>query len=193
MRNTILIPGRPDREEYYDPVRPTNSNDHWFPWLSKQLMLKDIFTVALEIPTPWQPRYALWKKELERFELTPETMLVGHSCGGGFLLRYLSEHKDLRVGKVVLVAPWTNPSNNPHSDTADFFNFSIDRDLVSRTGGVSVFYSKNDDESVLKTIDLIRENIDQATYQEFANKGHFCLSDLGTVEFPELLEECLKS
>ncbi len=192
MRNAILIPGRPDQDEYYDPARPTNSNDHWFPWLSKQLMLKDIFTVALEIPTPWQPRYAIWKKELERFELTPETMLIGHSCGGGFLVRYLSEHQDLHVGKVILVAPWTNPSNNHRSDTADFFDFSMDRNLVSRTSGITVFYSNNDDGSVLKTVDLIRKNIDQATYREFANKGHFSLNDLGTVEFPELLDECLK-
>jgi hypothetical protein len=55
MKNAIIIPGRPDREEYYDPARTTNSNDHWYPWLSKQLMQQDIFTVALEIPKPYQP------------------------------------------------------------------------------------------------------------------------------------------
>jgi len=50
MKNAILIPGRPDKEEYYDPKYPTNSNNHWFPWLSKQLQINDVFAVAIEPP-----------------------------------------------------------------------------------------------------------------------------------------------
>lgn len=61
MRNTILIPGRPDKDEYYDPNQPSNSNNHWFPWLTKQLQIRDIFTVAIEPPKPWQPD--IWKTE----------------------------------------------------------------------------------------------------------------------------------
>jgi predicted alpha/beta hydrolase family esterase len=90
MKNAILVPGRPDKDEYYDPKYPTNSNNHWFPWLSKQLQINDIFAVAIEPPMPWQPRYEIWKKEFEKFDITPQTVLVGHSCGGGFLVRWLS-------------------------------------------------------------------------------------------------------
>ena len=43
MKNAILVPGRPDKDEYYDSKYPTNSNSHWFPWLSKQLQIKDVF------------------------------------------------------------------------------------------------------------------------------------------------------
>jgi predicted alpha/beta hydrolase family esterase len=192
MKNAILVPGRPDRDVYYDPSRPTNSNDYWFPWLSKQLMMKDIFTVSLEIPNPWQPRYDVWKKELERFELMPDTLLVGHSCGGGFLVRYLSENQGLHVGRVILVAPWVNPNNKPHSDTADFFMFDMDKKIASRTKGLSVFYSTDDSSDVLKTVDLIRQNIEGIRFREFSDKGHFMIGDLGSVEFPELVEECLR-
>ncbi len=192
MKNAILIPGRPDKEEYYNLGYPSNSNNHWFPWLTKQLMINDILTVALEIPTPWQPRYGIWKKELERFEITPETILVGHSCGGGFIVRWLSENKDRQVGKVVLVAPWLNPENNPVSDTADFFDFTINPDLVSQTAGVTLFNSSNDQQSIHTSVQIIRDKVKGINYKEFQNYGHFCYEDMNTIEFPELLEEILK-
>lgn len=191
MKTAILIPGRPDKEEYYDPQYPTNSNSHWFPWLSKQLQISGIFAVAIEPPRPYQPRYDIWKKEFERFDITPETVLVGHSCGGGFLIRWLSEYKDKKVGKVVLVAPWLNPSNDPQSDTADFFHFEVDPDLVRRTAGMTIFHSDNDQESVQESVRILRKAITNITYREFHGYGHFCLRDMKTVEFPELVEAVL--
>lgn len=190
--NAILVPGRPDKEEYYDPQYPTNSNSHWFPWLSKQLQVNNVFAVTIETPKPYSPRYDVWKQEFERFEITPETVLVGHSCGGGFLVRWLSENKDKKVGKVVLVAPWLNPENNPVSDTADFFNFDIDSDMVSRTAGVTIFNSDNDQETIHKSVQMIRDTIEGTHYREFHEYGHFCQKDMGAVEFPELAQECLR-
>ncbi len=192
MKNAILVPGRPDRDEHYDPNEPSNSNNHWFPWLSRQLILKDIHTVAVELPMPFSSRYDIWKKEFERFDINSDTILVGHSCGGGFLLRWLSEHKNVNVDKVILVAPWINPDNDPSSDTADFFDFKLDADLASRTAGLVVFSSTNDSEPVKKTVEIIKGQVSNAKIIEFKNKGHFCKEDLGTVEFPELLEEAIK-
>jgi predicted alpha/beta hydrolase family esterase len=192
MKNAILVPGRPDKEEYYDPKFPTNSNNHWFPWLSKQLQIRDIFAVAIEVPEPYKPRYEVWKKEFEKFDITPETVLVGHSCGGGFLVRWLSENKGRKVGKVVLVAPWLNPENNPASDTADFFDFEIDFSLASRTNGITIFNSDNDQATIHNSVQIIRSKINGVDYNEFHNYGHFCIEDMKTVEFPELLDECIK-
>lgn len=188
-KNAILVPGRPDKDEHYDPKRPSNSEDHWFSWLKRQLILQDIHAVAIEPPFPFRPRYDEWKKELERFDLTPETMLVGHSCGGGFLVRYLSEHKNLTVGTVVLVAPWMNPDNAPGTDTADFFTFEIDPDLAARTKKLIIFNSDNDYASVRETVQILRGTIKDVTYREFHAYGHFCLGDMETKVFPELLEE----
>lgn len=190
--NAIIVPGRPDKDEHYDATRPSNSEDHWYSWLKRQLILEDIHAVVIEPPFPFRPRYKEWKKEFERFDITPETMLVGHSCGGGFLVRYLSENKGIKVGQVALVAPWTNPDNDPVSDTADFFNFEIDPGLVARTQGVTVFVSDNDEASVLETVKIIREKVNNINVKEFNGKGHFCTRDLGGTAFPELLEELMK-
>lgn len=188
MSNAILVPGRPDKDEHYDPNTPSNSENHWFSWLKRQLILKDIHAVSIEPPFPFRPRYDEWVKEFERFELTPETILVGHSCGGGFLVRYLSEHKDLKVGKVALVAPWINPDNNPRSDTADFFDFEIDPDFPDRTAGATVFVSSDDEPSVLRTVDILRNKVHGLNFKEYADKGHFVKGSMHTSEFPELLE-----
>lgn len=198
MKNAIIVPGRTDRDEFYNPTLTSNSNAHWYPWLSKQLIIQDIHAVAIELPMPFQPRYDIWKKEFERFDITPNTILVGHSCGGGFLVRWLSENKDTKVGKVVLVAPWLNPENNPASETADFFDFEIDPDLVSRTKGVTIFVSDNDRETILKSVAIISDEVKDVKVTEFQGLSHFCYQpdfdeDLESEEFPALLEECLSN
>lgn len=197
MKNAIIVPGRPDKEEYYDPKVPTNCTAHWYPWLAKQLQINDVFAVVIDPPKPYSPRYDVWKKEFEKFDLTSETVLVGHSCGGGFLVRWLSENNDKQVGKVVLVAPWINPENNAVSDTADFFDFEIDPDLANRTAGVTIFNSDNDMDTIHKSVQIIRDAVKDVEYKEFQNHGHFCLGDvpefnMPSSEFPMLVEVCLK-
>jgi len=197
MKNAIIVPGRTDRDEHYNPALTSNSNAHWYPWLSKQLIVKDIHAVVIEPPRAFQPRYNVWKKEFERFDIGPDTILVGHSCGGGFLVRYLSENKDVKVGKVVLVAPWLNPENNPVSEAADFFEFEIDPELVGRTAGVTIFVSDDDRETIQKSVAIIRKEIKDIGYKEFHGLSHFCWQpgfdeDLESEEFPELFEECLR-
>ena len=192
MKNAILVPGRPDRVEHYDPNSPSNSENHWFSWLKRQLIVRDIHAVSIETPFPFRPRYDEWKTEFERFDISPETILVGHSCGGGFLVRYLSENKQIKVGRVALVAPWINPFNYEVSDTADFFNFDIDPDFPNRTAGVSMFISTNDEPSVVKTAEILENSVNGIDVRRYIDKGHFCKNDLGTVEFPELLYEVTK-
>ena len=159
MKNAIILHGLPDKEEYYDPDFPAQSNAHWIAWLQKQLQRKDIFTQTPEMPLSFKPDYKVWKKEFERYDIDPETLLVGHSCGGGFLVRWLSEHKDTKVGKVILVAPWINPDDNPESETGTFFHFDIDPNLVERTASTVIFRSSNDFEDVLESVDVLKKKI----------------------------------
>ena len=103
--NAIILHGQPGSEEYYDLDRPSMSNAHWIPWLQAQLLKKDIPAATPEVPNAYKPEWELWKKEVERFDINADTLIVGHSRGCDFWLKYLSENKDLKVGKVVLVAP----------------------------------------------------------------------------------------
>ncbi len=188
MKRAIIIHGTYSKDEYYDPKYPAASNFHWIPWLQRQIQMKDIDAYTPEIPRGYDPQYDIWKKELERYEVDADTTLVGHSCGGGFLVRWLSENPSVSVNRVVLVAPWLDPDR---SKTTDFFEFTIDRAIAARTNGLHIFHSLDDDASIQKSVDTIRESVDNVEYKEFTNHGHFILKHMGTDAFPELLQTVL--
>lgn len=189
MKNAILVHGWNTREEFFDETKPTASNDHWFPWLTKQLMLRGIKTDAPEMPQYDHSTYESWKKEVERLDITSETIFVGHSCGAGFILRYLSE-QNIRVGKVMLVAPWLGIDFG-HTFNEAFFAFDFDRNLVTKTAGVTVISSDDDFDVITTSIGIIRQNVDNIEYKELKGKGHFTRKSLGTDAFPEVLQEIL--
>ena len=150
--------------------------------------MRDVHTVVPEMPNGYYPEYNVWKREFERFDIESETVLVGHSCGGGFLVRWLSEH-DVKVGKVVLVAPWLgiNTKGRPFDET--FFDFSIDPEIAMKTDGITVFASTDDHDGVQKSVAKLRVDMPNAKYVTFENKGHFTMGGLGGEAFPELLAE----
>ncbi len=189
MKTAILLHGRPLKAEYYARSVPAQSNCHWFPWLQKELMMRDIFTQTPEMPLSYEPLWERWVKEIERFEINEDTLLVGHSCGGGFWVRYLSEHPELKVGKVVLVAPWIDVEQE---DPNKMFDFKIDPKLVSRTKSLSVFHSTNDAGEIINSVAAIREQLPEIKYREFEKYGHFTEESMNSKEFPELLVELLK-
>lgn len=186
--NAIILHGQPSKKEYYDPSAPSMSNAHWLPWLQAQLLKQDIAAATPEVPNAYESDWQAWTREVERFEIGAETMLVGHSTGGGFWVRYLSEHPELRVGKVVLVAPWLDPDGD---ETNGFFDFEIDPALAERTAGIMIFNSDNDMGNVHKSVATLREKVAGIKYSEFHKYGHFTLKDMKTTEFPELLEHLL--
>jgi hypothetical protein len=85
-----------------------------------------------------------------------------------------------------LVAPWIDPDRK----AGDFFEFDIDSALVGRTKGLTIFYS-TDDKAVRRSVLRLRNAIANHMYKEFEDFGHFTQDSMGTVEFPELLEEAL--
>jgi len=191
MKTAIMIHGWPEKEEYFNPENPSSSNAHWFPWLQQQLLVNGIFTQTPEMPDAWEPRYEKWKKVFEQFPVDEETVLVGHSCGAGFLVRWLSENK-ITVGKVILVAPWMDIEKQDRESIGNFFDFDIDPELISRSAGVTLMYSTDDDAPMITTANMLQETLPGIVVKEYNDKGHFTFIDMQSGTFPELLEEILK-
>lgn len=123
--------------------------------------------------------YLDWVRIFEQCDISNETILIGHSCGGGFLLRYLSEHSELHPMKVILVAPWLDSYNEL---TTDFMKFNIDSNISNRTD-LQIFISTDDDDSLLESFKIIKQKLPDVIFHEFSDKEHFC-----TPNFPELLD-----
>ncbi len=189
MKNAILIHGKPSKEEFYNDMLPSVSNANFLPWIQQQLAIRDIPSQTPEMPHAWKPHYPTWQKEFDRFEVTPDTALVGHSAGGGFLVRWLSEHPDVQVGKVILVAPSLGLDWD-EDERKEFFSFEIDADLASRTQGLIIFGSDDDKDALKESITIYRSKLNDVDYREVSNHGHFAYEHIGS-GFPELLKELL--
>lgn len=189
MKQVILIHGLPSEEEVMDETSPSPSNAHWFPWVQKQLTREGIICQSLEMPRSYNPVYKDQERVLNQMEISEETILIGHSCGAGFLIRYFSEHKELKPRRVVLVAPWLNPEKfletlNPETD---YFKFEIDSALTQRTD-LQCVYSTDDDDFIIDTVKIIQEKLPDTKMTVFKDKGHFVGPEFRTKGFPELLE-----
>ena len=194
MTNVIILHGKPDKWEFYDENVPIPSEDHWYSWIQKQLLIRDIIAVKPCVLRSFEAKYTDWVKEIEKTYIDSETILVGHSAGGGFFLRWLSENPQMRIKKLILVAPWLDPlafmkENFGH----DLYDFEPDKDLLSRIGETIVFHSKTDMESIVKSLERIKEYWPDIEVREFEDYGHFCKQSMTKSQFPELLEEILTS
>ena len=189
MKTAIILHGMPDKESYFNADRPAQSNSHWLPWLQQQLIVNGILAQTPEMPEPYLPVYENWKKVFEQFSVDKDTILIGHSCGAGFLLRWLSENKT-EVGKVALVAPWIDPEKHLQNG---FFNFEIDKDLLQRVKEISIFVSSDDEKTVLDSVEIITKHLPEIKVDWSNDKGHFTFGDMKTEEFPELLDFLLKT
>ena len=116
MKSALIIHGTCDKDEYFDEKYPTLSNSHWFPWLQKQFLCHDILCQTPEMPKAYNPLYGDWKKTFEKFYDEDVKIIVGHSAGAGFILRWLQDNPQIKLEKLILVAPWLDPDK----ECADF-------------------------------------------------------------------------
>lgn len=189
MKRAVIIHGMPTEKSYHDITRDNESNGHWLPWLQQQLCARDVLTQTPEMPRPYAPDYATWKAEFERQVIDSDTTIIGHSCGGGFLIRWLCETERI-VNHVVLVAPWLDIEK----EYAPLFEFDLNTSFPDKSiKGVNLLYSTNDDIEMQTTLHYLRQSNLDIRYHEFKNYGHFCFKDMKTREFPELLEICLSN
>lgn len=195
IRSAIIVHGKISKEGYYNPDTPSASNSIWIPWLQNELLLREIPTQTPEIFRAFQPDYKLWSETFSQYTITPETMLIGHSCGGGFLTQWLSEHKDVRVGHVILVAPAFGDALNPEARydvemLNGFGQFELDETMPKRVGSLTLLYSDNDSVRVESAVNVITTKYSEIDKRLFKGYGHFARTDDGAIrtKFPEILD-----
>ena len=181
--NGIIVHGMPPESEFYDPAQPSPSNHHWLPWLAKQMIIRDVPAHTPEMPHAFRPDYRAWSAEFARYDVTPDTLLAGHSCGAGFLVRWLCEHPDTRVGRVLLVAPFLDPTGSRAPRM--FGGFTLDPAFAARTAGVAILHSDDDSPDVARSVAILRAALPDVEYHEVSRRGH--LADGPGTTLPEAL------
>ncbi|HUD19601.1 MAG TPA: alpha/beta hydrolase [Patescibacteria group bacterium] len=180
--NIIILHGCPATSTNIIP-----KNQRWMNWLAEQLREKGYNATAPDMPTPWAPKYEVWKKEFEKYQITKNSLLVGHSCGAAFFVRWLLD-TGRKVKKLILVAP-AKISETDADSRQDLYRFDLPMD-ASHIADEIVVFTSNDFPHHLKSLELYKKAL-KPRVVKLENKGHFLIFTMGTNEFPELLDEII--
>lgn len=140
----------------------------------------------IKMPNRWSALYVEWKIWLEKILplLNDNAILVGHSLGGTFLVKYLAEEEITKniLGTFIVAAPY-DIKRNPHE-----FELPDSLDLLGEQGGKVYFYHSTDDPVVnVAEIEKYREKLPDATYRVLEDRHHFIYET-----FPEIIEDIKK-
>ncbi len=182
-RNCIIIHGGPLDAPETDPHQLHTLD--WFPWVKSELEKRGVKTVIPPMPHPWNPVYHEYKIEFEKLPVGQDTVLVGHSRGCMFLVRWLGETKR-SVKKLVMVAPSFIPSGSNEFKKI-FYTFNIDETIKERVEHRVIYTSDTEDEDGKKSAEIVNAKLD-CEVVSLKNHGHYTTEDMGSNKFPELVQ-----
>lgn len=123
-----------------------SSNYAWYPWVKSELENLGYQVIVPDMPDPDPPKLATWLPRLQEVIGQPddELVLIGHSIGTVTIMRYLEALGSGQVGKVILVAGFTDQLG--FSELENFFDKRLDFGKIkpkSKNGFVAI-QSDND-------------------------------------------------
>jgi predicted alpha/beta hydrolase family esterase len=184
----IIIHGCPSSTEKAINQETRTYDKHWIIWTKEQLISKGIKVETPLMPEPWYPDYNKFKKEFEKHSVDEDSILIGHSCGCAFLVRWLGETRQ-KINKLILVAPWKIPDEDDEY-RKEFYNYSIDESIKDRVNKIIMFTADNEKDDGKKSLKIYDKALGGKII-ELKNHGHYTMRSMGTTEFPELIEEII--
>ncbi|MFH1315802.1 MAG: alpha/beta hydrolase [Candidatus Uhrbacteria bacterium] len=167
--------------------------ENWFSWLKEKLEKMGRNVIVPQFPTPEGQSLESWLKVLDKHKqyINADTIFIGHSLGGIFLLRILERLPTACKAAFFTGTPiGIKPIKNYDSDNS-FSGFSFDWDNIKKKAGYfSVYHSDNDPYVSLGNGEELAKRLD-VKLNLIPNAGHFN-TRAGYTEFDRLWDE-LKS
>ncbi len=148
---------------------------HFKDWKSE---LEESLADEFEIIRPSMPckrnaKYLEWAIWLEKFFpfLSDNIVLIGHSLGGAFWLKYLAENDfPVKIFQLHLVAAAITEANEPLGDFALPENLG---DVARQVKNIFLYYSKDDPVVSFSDLEIVANKLPGAKKIIFDDKGHF--------------------
>ncbi|MBU1255943.1 alpha/beta hydrolase [Patescibacteria group bacterium] len=145
------------------------------------------FDVLLpKMPNPMNAKYDEWKILFKKiaFLLDNNVILIGHSLGAIFLVKYLSENK---FPKKILATLLVSPPYDDEGMEESLGDFVLSKSLnkLNKHGGKIFIYQSKDDSVVpYSHLKKYKKVLPNASIREFKKRGHF-----DQLKFPELIKD----
>ena len=167
-----------------DIERYKSGKTDWKPWL-RQKLGSDYEVILPVMPNRTNAQFSEWKLWFEKFIpfLNDEVILVGHSLGGTFLAKYLSENQFPKQIKAVFLV---GAVYNKDSEGYPLVSFALPTGLNLQVKQIYLYHSKDDHVVPFTSLKQYKKTLPNAQTRIFNNRGHF-----NQEEFPELVEDIL--
>lgn len=161
----------------------------WKDWLAWSL--EDTHEmINVQFPCRDNADYELWRIVFEKYlpRLQDDVIIVAHSLGTIFIMKYLCENKfPMMISQVHLVSPIVADEFQSIDDVEQTGTFSFDYGLVSKIASVvpeiHLWHSRDDDSCDFKNIEYLYLQFPDAVVHEFIDRGHMNQST-----FPEMFD-----
>lgn len=163
--------------------------ENWFGWLKNKLAEEGIVCQVPAFSTPLNQHLNTWLMEFQKTAtfINSHSILIGHSLGAAFILRWL-ERNHISVQAVILVGAFIGTIEDERFDIINqsFFQMPFNWEKLKKNSHYFISYYGTDDKYVKRDqYDSIAQSLN-ARKIIIANAGHFN-SEAGYSHFPQLL------
>lgn len=165
-----------------DIERYNISKDDWKPDLRRKLG-SDYEVILPIMPNKTNARFEEWKIWFEKIIpfLNEEIILIGHSLGASFLVKYLSENNLPKKLKAVFLVSGVFDTD---SDGYSLHSFSLPEKLDLQTENIYLYHSKDDPVVPFSALENFAKIFPKAHTRIFEDRKH-----INQEEFPELVQD----
>ena len=145
----------------------------------------DFEIISPKMPNVTSARYEEWKIWFEKFFpfINDEVILTGHSLGGIFLAKYLSENLfPKKIKAVILVAAPFDTENAIESLGSFVLGKTLEK-FENQTSKIYLFHSEDDPVVPFEQVNKYKKSLPNSEMIVFKNKQHF-----NHEFFPEIVE-----
>ena len=186
------------KKVYIVPDYQATSNDHWYPWFSRQLKNAGFESKRIMLANPFQPDLEEWQQNLKLHipHMDEHTFLVAHGLSCVSVLKFLQEHsiqQQHKIGGIILVSAFDTPLVAWSELNKILQAVRLDLKNLPYSYKRAVMLISSNDPYVPAPISLRLAHSLNAQIFEIKKAGHFNKSD-GFADFPQLLDiikQCL--
>lgn len=166
--------------------------ENWFPWLKEKIDNENTLVTIPQFPINELQSYSNWKELMDYYFklglINESSILIGHSIGCMFIVKYLLEKK-IRVNKIILVSGFNNYKLIEEFDRVNesfFMSETEFSELKKFVNDIITFYSNNDPYIKLDELKRFAKSINSNEIL-IEDAGHFNIS-AGYKTFEEIIK-----